>query len=367
MNITVVTARFTLSGVPLAQIRLAEALSRRGHNVRIIFCYADPSYTLPSLGAISVVVWNIRNMRAALWALARELYIRNPDIIFAAEDHLNIAVSIAALLVGSKVKISASSRVTPFDTYSDFPFSKRWFLKQLSRFTFHRVNLLTCVSTGMVEQYRQVFPRAPHICVYNPVVNSYSLERMHDEVAHDWFVEKSGPVLVAAGQLAPWKGFEYLIKSLVLLPAWRSVRLLILGDGPLRDELEELIYLCGLRHCVDLVGCVENPLKYFYRSDVFVLSSLVEGMPNVLVEAMMCGCTPVATDCPTGPRELLQGGRFGYLVPTCNPEAMAVAIERALDSPIPRNLLDEAIAPFEEGRVIDRHFELLGLCHPPSI
>ena len=76
----------------------------------------------------------------------------------------------------------------------------------------------------------------------------------------------------------------------------------------------------------------------------------------------MCGCTPVSTDCPTGPRELLQDGKYGYLVPMRDPQAMAAAIERALDNPIPKALLDEAVAPFEENRVIDRHFEVLGLC-----
>ena len=92
-----------------------------------------------------------------------------------------------------------------------------------------------------------------------------------------------------------------------------------------------------------------------------MLSSHVEGLPNVLVEAMMCGCTPVSTDCPTGPRELLQEGKYGYLVPMRNPVAMAYGIEKALDNPIPKNLLDEAVQPFEESAVLKRHFEILGL------
>ncbi|MCJ7773912.1 MAG: glycosyltransferase, partial [Desulfobacterales bacterium] len=80
-------------------------------------------------------------------------------------------------------------------------------------------------------------------------------------------------------------------------------------------ELQKFIETRGLSEFVQLLGYVENPLKYFARANVFVLSSLVEGLPNVLVEAMMCGCTPVATDCPTGPREVLQDGKYGYLVP----------------------------------------------------
>jgi glycosyltransferase involved in cell wall biosynthesis len=89
-------------------------------------------------------------------------------------------------------------------------------------------------------------------------------------------------------------------------------------------------------------------------------------MPNALVEAMMCSCTPVATDCPTGPRELLQDGKYGYLVAVGDPVAIAAGIEKALDRPIPKELLAEAVLPFEERTVIARHFALLGLVGQPS-
>ncbi len=118
---------------------------------------------------------------------------------------------------------------------------------------------------------------------------------------------------------------------------------------------------------MQLVGYVENPLAYFRHAGVFVLSSLVEGMPNVLVEAMMCGCTPVATDCPTGPRELLQGGQIGYLVTPGQPAALASGIMTALDNPTPPDLLAKAILPFTEDAVIDRHFQLLGLSASPVV
>ena len=134
-----------------------------------------------------------------------------------------------------------------------------------------------------------------------------------------------------------------------------------LGDGPLRPELETLITCLGLSDLICLQGYVENPLKFFARADAFVLSSHVEGLPNVLVEAMMCGCTHVSTDCPTGPREVLQDGKFGYLVPMRDPVAMAAGIEQALDRPIPQSLLADAVRPFEEGAVLQRHFEVLGL------
>ncbi len=137
--------------------------------------------------------------------------------------------------------------------------------------------------------------------------------------------------------------------------------MIIFGDGPLRSELEALIVELDLSNVVKLQGHVENPLKYFAKADIFVLSSYAEGLPNVLIEGMMCGCTPVSTDCPTGPREVIQDGKYGYLVPMRDPVAMAAGIEGALDNPIPKDRLAEAVRPFEEGAVIERHFELLGL------
>jgi glycosyltransferase involved in cell wall biosynthesis len=214
----------------------------------------------------------------------------------------------------------------------------------------------------MVKQYQQVFQNPPHQCVYNIVVDKQSRERIKESVDHPWLLEKNEPVLVAAGRLELWKGFGDLIDAVAIVRKSRSVKLLVLGDGPLRADLQRSIDTYNMTDSVDLVGYVENPLKYFRHSDVFVLASHVEGLPNVLVEAMMCGCTPVATDCPTGPREVLQGEKYGYLVPVRDPVLMAAAIQRAIDNPISSALLEEAVEAFEESRVIRRHFELLGLC-----
>jgi len=361
MKIGIVTPRFAIAGVPLAQIRFARALARRGHQVTLVVGYVEPGFQFPDVSEVSIEILGIPKVRSMLWPLMHYLRAEKPDVVFSAEDHLNTLLLIAALLVGSKAKISGSSRVTPFDTYSNQPFTKRWVLKYLTRAVMRRADALTCVSKDMVKQYQKVFTSPPHVCVYNIVDDALSRSRLQEPVGHPWLVNKPLPVLVAAGRLAPWKGFADLIEAMALLALRRQVRLLIFGDGPLRNDLQSLIETHGLGEAVQLVGYVENPLKYFARADVFVLSSHVEGLPNVLVEAMMCGCTPVSTDCPTGPSEVLKDGKYGYLVPIRNPEALAKGIEQALDRPIPMELLAEAIQPFEENSVIDRHFEVLGL------
>lgn len=364
MKICVITPRFSLSGVPLAQIRFARALAASGHDVSLVIGHINQGYKLPELDGINVIILNKSRVIHILIPMIRYLKKENPDVIFSAEDHLNGIVLLAALISGSKAKISGSSRVTPFDTYSNIPFSKRWVLKQIMRVLMPRADVLTCVSQDMIKQYRQVFSTAPHICIYNIVDDKTSRLKMKEPVDHDWLADKKETVVVAAGRLAYWKGFEDLIHAMKELNKKRKARLIILGDGPLRGELESLILKLGLSNVVSLEGYVENPLKYFVHADVFALSSHVEGLPNVLVEAMMCGCTPVSTDCPTGPREVLQGGKYGFLVPVKDPIAMAAGIEKALESPIPTHLLREAIKPFSEHEVIKRHFEILGLTIP---
>lgn len=364
MKICVVTPIYAIAGVPLAQIRFAQVLAARGHDVELIIGYIDPKYTFPDVSDVRLVHMNKRQVRGMLLPLIRHLRKAEPDIIFSAEDHLNSVTLLAALIANSKVKISCSSRVTPFDTYSNVPFTKRWVLKHFMRAVMPRANALTCVSKDMVEQYRQVFKSPPHVCVYNIVDYQQAQKKMAEPIDEVWFTDKSQPVIIAAGRLAPWKGFADLILAMKELTKVRKARLIILGDGPSRAELEALISGLGLDDVVKLLGYVDNPLKYFSQADIFVLSSLVEGLPNVLVEAMMCGCTPVSTDCPTGPREVLQDGKYGYLVPMRDPIAMAAGIERALDHPIPKGLLAEAVLPFEEGAVIKRHFEVLKIANP---
>lgn len=361
LKVCVVTPRFTIAGVPLAQLRFARALAGEGHYVDLLIGQIEHDSHVPEALGVNVFELKQRHVRGMFFPLLQYLRTAKPDVVFSAEDHLNAVVLLAAIASGNKAKISCSSRVTPFDTYSSVILTKRWLLKQFMRAVMWRADALTCVSKDMVSQYRCVFTSPPHVYAYNIVADRSARLRMLEPLEHEWFSQKDCPILIAAGRLAPWKGFVDLIKAMKEVTGRRRVRLVILGDGPQRPELEALIADLDLTEAVKLQGYVENPLKFFARADVFVLSSYVEGLPNVLVEAMMCGCTPVATDCPTGPREVLQDGKYGYLVPVHDPQAMAAGIEQALDNPLPSSHLADAVRPFEEQTVLNRHFEVLGL------
>lgn len=362
MKISIIVARFAITGVPLAQMKFASALATKGHEVNLLIGFKAEEVVLPDVPGVKVTVLNRPKVRSLISDFVSHFRSREPDIVFTAEDHLNAVVLLSALIARSKAKISCSSRVNPFDTYSTRLFSKGWSLKLIMNALMWRADVLTCVSEGMVAQYQSLFRNSRHVCVYNIVDTPIAREKLKEPLDKSVFdPDPDCTTLVAAGQLAPWKGFSDLISAIYLVAKKHKVRLVILGEGPLRADLEAQIKALGMEEVISLVGHVNNPLKYFSAANVFVLSSLLEGMPNVLIEAMMAGCTPVATDCPTGPREILESGRFGYLVPVNNPSALAGAIERAIEHPVSPDVLNEALAPFHQDAVIEKHFRLLEL------
>ena len=361
MKICVITPRLAVTGVPLAQARFAGALARRGHQVEFVIGEPD-GIDAPVIPGVKVTVWNKRKVSLMLAPAIAYLRSEQPDIVFSAEDHLTGVVLTAAIISRSKARISGSSRVSPYDSYSNRPFSVGWFRKQFMRSVMWRADALTCVSKDMVDQYRTIFKDAPHVAVYNIIDDEASRARAKESVDHPWFNQREVPVIVAAGTLTRRKAFNDLVDAVkIIIDRGHDVRLAIFGEGHMRPRLEAMVRDYGLEDRVWLPGRMSNPRAYFSRASISALSSRAEGLPNVLVEAMICGCTPVSTDCPTGPREVIGDDRYGYLAKVHDPVSLADALERALDRPIAPEALREAVAPFEENRVIQRHFTVLGL------
>ena len=148
-----------------------------------------------------------------------------------------------------------------------------------------------------------------------------------------WFRTDQPPVLLAAGRLHPQKDYPTLLRAFARVRSDREVRLVILGEGDERPRLEALTRKLALTDHVRLPGYQKNPYAYMARAAAFILSSRWEGFPNVLLEALACGCSVISTDCPNGPSELLAGGHFGRLVPVGDEVALERAILASLDAP----------------------------------
>jgi len=361
MKVTVITPKFAFSGVPLAQIRLAQSLQRKGFIVDLIIGNIPNENDLPDLSNIKVHNLKACKVRYMLIKLMTHLIKSKPDVVFSAEDHLNLVVIFAHLLTRSKSKLSCSSRVTPYDTFSKRIFSKRWFLKNLYFIFQNRANVLSCVSKDMVLQYKEIFRNSRHQTIYNIIDPNLSSDLIEEPLTDKNFTNTNETKLIAAGTLAEWKGFDLLIEAISIIPENFKFKLFILGDGPEKAKLQNLIKLYSLNDTVFLLGNVKNTLKYFKASDIFVLSSRVEGMPNVLIEAMMCGCTPVSFDCKTGPREILTSNEYGYLAEPNSVESLSNAIVQALEKRIALDKLNERVSLFSEDAVLNKHFSLLDI------
>ena len=362
MKISLIAGTFSLSGVPLAQFKLARAFSNEGHEVELIYGKIFDKKNIPKQDKFKIINFNKSRVIFMLYKISKYLYKKKPDVVFSAGDHLNAVVLLAAILTNSKSKISCSSRVTPYDTYSNNFLSKGWVLKLIMRLVMYRANVLSCVSKDMVTQYKNIFKNTRHLPIYNIVKDDHSKNLMNEPIDKRdevYFLKKK--TIITAGMLEPWKRQKDIIQAFNLLDNREEFNLIILGEGSQKNRLNEIIKELKLEESVFLLGNVKNPMKYFAKSDIFVLSSSVEGLPNVLVEAMISGCTPVSTNCPTGPREVLENGKYGYLAEVGNIEQISESIQKAIDNPIPKVKLDEAVVRFDQENVIKKHFELLRL------
>jgi glycosyltransferase involved in cell wall biosynthesis len=197
------------------------------------------------------------------------------------------------------------------------------------------------------------------VVIHNPIVFPGLTERAAVPLAEPWYGAGAPPVILGIGRLEPQKDFATLIRAVALLRRERPVRLRILGEGPLRADLEAQVRAAGLEDAVQLPGFCANPFAEMRQAAVVVLSSIFEGFGNVLVEAMACGTAVVSTDCPSGPAEILEGGRLGPLVPVGDAEALAAAIGATLDCPPDPAALRARAEDFAVDQVVERYLAVL--------
>lgn len=240
----------------------------------------------------------------------------------------------------------------------------RAYLRWLARRLYRSADAVVAVSEGVGAEVARLtgMPRERVITIYNPVWTRSLLARARAPFDHPWFAPGGPPVIVSAGRFTFQKDFRTLIEAFRHLRPKRPARLVILGDGPLRCSLRRMVDGLGLSKDVLLPGYVDNPLVWMQRASVFVLSSRWEGLPAVLIEALACGCPVVSTRCPSGPWEILEGGRHGPLVPVGDPRALAAAIEGVLDQPPDGARLRARAADFGLQDAIRRYLEVLETC-----
>jgi glycosyltransferase involved in cell wall biosynthesis len=209
---------------------------------------------------------------------------------------------------------------------------KGWRRSKLIQYLYPLADHVTAVSEGAAEDLERVGNLQNVYAIPNPIsIDGASRTSEETEYVHPWFAEDE-PIVMGAGRLTELKGFSTLIRSLrYVRDRGVNARLIIIGEGEERQNLEQLAHDLGLEECVRLPGFVNNPFTYMRAVDVFVLSSRWEGFGNVIVEAMACGTPVVSTNCPNGPAEILENGKWGRLVPVGSVKKIGEAIMKTLD------------------------------------
>jgi len=285
-------------------------------------------------------------------------YLRRerPDAVVTTQDHSAKVAVLGRALAGMRVPLYLKVTNTASQTIRRA--GQRWATRRL----YPWANGMIAVSGGVRDDLIKAFglPGDRIHVIYNPVVTRDFPRRLEVVPEHPWLVSGTRiPVILAAGRLTRQKGFDVLLQAFARLRRQRPARLLILGEGKERDVLEGLVRDNAMAGDVELPGFVEDPVPYMAHADLFVLSSRWEGLGNVLVEALAARCPLVATDCPSGPQEILEQGRHGTLVPPDDVAALAEAMGRALDAP--HHPAAEAADRFRGDRVARRYLETVGL------
>lgn len=378
------------SGAERSMANLAMALAERGHEVDLVLAEASGPFLKDIPPTVRIVDLKVRSTFSALPlairrphdflallplllnlpgrrtfgaipALAAYLQQRRPTALLSALHIGNIAAVIARDLSGVDVRLVLSQRnhFTSQVLNAQDPEIAR--LAPAVRRFYPRADAVVGVSGGVsadIVEACGLQPDRVHT-IYNVVAGPELDRQAQEPLDHPWFAPGQPPVILGVGKLKAQKDFPNLIRAFGLLRQSRDARLLIAGDGPDRGGLEEFVRAEGRGGDVALLGFVANPFAYMARADLFVLSSEFEGLPGVLIQALACGCPVVSTDCPSGPNEILEGGRHGPLVPVGDPAALAEAMARVLDAPPSRDDLKRRGAFFSADRAADRYLDIL--------
>lgn len=360
-------------GAPRRVLTLVHAFAERGQRVDLVVVSAEgplleqvrPDVRLVVLDSdLPRLIRRLKKQRlrtiASTTKLARYLRCEKPDVLLSGANHVNITAWWARQL--ARIPIPLVLRASNHLSGSNRnPINKRYFRWWMGRQAYRRADAVIAVCRDVAEDIaRHTGLKGSQITtIYNPTITPDLAQKATASVDHPWLAPDSPPVILGAGRLSTQKDFPTLIKAFARIRASRPARLIILGEGKKRKQLQALVHQLGVSADVALPGFVDNPFAWMSKAGVFALSSAWEGLPGVLIEALACGCPTVSTDCPGGAAEILVNGVYGPLVPVGDDKALGDAILATLDAPPDPEFLHQRAAEFSTDQAVDQYLAVL--------
>lgn len=351
------------AGAERVSVNLAQEFLAFGHAVDFVLAQSEGELMgeMPPGSGLHVA----RSGGARAWRAAITQYVdtQSPDVLLAMMEGAGV-LSIQA----------ARGRDLPVYVVSHIHFSRhcrhasrwkeRWLMPLAARWYLSRAAGVIGVSRGVSADIRRTagLKRDKVHTIYNPILTQEFYRKASEPLDHPWFVsERDWLTVVTVGRLTEQKDHGTLLRAISEVNPQRAVRLVVLGQGDRREELEALVEELGIGQIVEFAGFDPNPYRYITAADLFVLSSRWEGFGNVLVEALACGASVVSTDCPSGPREVLGKGEYGELVPVADSSALARGIVAFAVRETDQKALGRHLEQFRSSSVARTYLETMNL------
>jgi len=330
---------FASGGAERVTLNLAKELNDHGFCAELVVASSDGPFASKVDPSVKVTDLASGRVFKSIGPLSHYLRTERPAALLAAMNHANMAALIANRLSRTKTRLVVSIHNNYSEDMKNVGGAQRLVFTKAIKALYRSASAIVAVSEGVADDFAAVtkIPRQRIQVIYNPTVTPEILAKSKEEPAHPWFKD-STPVVLAVGRLSPQKDFPNLLRAFALVRKQRAARLIIYGEGPEKEQLEAMRTELGLVADTDFAGFTDNPYSAMRKSAVFAMSSSHEGLPGALIEALASGAKAiVSTDCPSGPNEILEGGKHGALVPVGDSEALAKAIIAGLDGELPAN------------------------------
>lgn len=341
---------------------LLPAIADRGIHIDLLHVKNHGPYLKQEHENIRLVNLGSAHVNTSLFALLSYLKAEKPEVMLSDKDKLNRMAVIARKLAGYPERVVLRMGTTVSINLMNRSWFQRWSQYTSIRYLYKHANGIIMPSRGAAEDLAEIggIKLEDISVVPSPVITPAFEQKLGLAVEHPWLNNKSKPIILGIGELSLRKDFATLIKAFARVRKQRDVRLIILGRGREKGNLEQLISSLGIGDDVFLGGFQENPYAWLARADVFALTSICEGAPVALMEAMGAGIPSVATDCPSGPSEILQQGSLGYLAGVADDAAVAEGIKQMLDNPPARETLLQAAQRYTLDESVNQYLAVMG-------
>lgn len=351
---------FRGGGAEKNAVLLANEITKMGYKVDLIVTSDEGPFANDVDSTVNIVNFDCVRVLSALIPLSRYLRQSPPRALLSFMKHANLISILAKLLSNTKTRLVISEQNSP--SHAGKWLDRYVLAPVISPLLYPLADAIVCVSDGVRRDLSKTVTvnEEKLLTIHNPVDLENIEQQAREELSDPWLDDPEIKTLITTGRLVPQKDFYTLLRAVATIPKHLNWKLIVLGTGSLEHELKTLAAELGLEENIKWQGFVQNPFKWMARSDLFVMSSAWEGFGNVLIEAMACGTQVISTNCPSGPSEILEDGKWGTLVAVGDHTALAEAITHQLTTPVFKNVRVRS-AHFGSPIVLENYLEVLSL------